>query len=50
MRPEGRFSVVNDERSLAQLTKQLLAVMPTLVVLEATGGIELPLFFPAPST
>lgn len=43
MRPEGRFSVVNDERGLAQLIKQLLAVTPTLVVLEATGGIELPL-------
>jgi transposase len=43
MRPEGRFSVVNDERGLAQLIKELLAVTPTLVVLEATGGIELPL-------
>ena len=43
MRPEGRFSVVNDERGLAQLIEQLLAVTPTLVVLEATGGIELPL-------
>jgi transposase len=43
MRPEGRFSVVNGEHGLAQLIEQLHAVTPTLVVLEATGGIELPL-------
>lgn len=43
MRPEGRFSVVNDEHGLAQLIEQLHTVTPTLVVLEATGGIELPL-------
>lgn len=43
MRPEGRFSVVNNEHGLAQLIEQLHTVTPTLVVLEATGGIELPL-------
>lgn len=43
MRPEGRVSVANDERGLAQLLEQLRAARPTLIVLEATGGIELPL-------
>ena len=43
VRPEGRFSVVNDERGLAELVKQVQAAMPTLIVLEATGGMELPL-------
>ncbi len=31
------------EHGLAQLIERLHAVTPTLVVLEATGGIELPL-------
>jgi transposase len=43
VRPEGRFAFVNDERGLAELVKKLRAVMPTLIVLEATGGMELPL-------
>ena len=43
VRPEGHFSVVNDEHGLAQLLGQLRAITPTLVVLEATGGMELPL-------
>lgn len=43
VRPEGRFSIVNNERGLKQLLERLQAVTPTLVVLEATGGIELPL-------
>lgn len=43
MRPEGRFAVVNDEQGRAQLRERLQAVAPTLVVLEATGGVELPL-------
>jgi transposase len=43
MRPEGRFAVVNDEQGRVQLRERLQAVAPTLVVLEATGGVELPL-------
>jgi transposase len=43
MRPDGRFSCANDAHGLAQLLARLQAVPPTLVVLEATGGMELPL-------
>jgi transposase len=42
VRPEGRFSVDNNEQGLRQLLERLQAVPPTLVVLEATGGMELP--------
>lgn len=43
IRPEGRFAVAHDDAGVAQLLEQLRAVTPTLVVLEATGGMELPL-------
>src|SRR2546430_4191148 len=42
-RPEGRFSAPNDEAGCAQILERLRAVPPTLVVLEATGGVEIPL-------
>ena len=42
-RPGGIRSVPNEEVGFAQLLACLKAVPPTLVVLEATGGIELPL-------
>ena len=42
-RPEGRFSAPNDEAGFAQVLERLRAVPPTLVVLEATGGLEIPL-------
>src|SRR2546428_8408750 len=42
-RPEGRFSAPNDEAGFAQVLERLRAVPPTLVVLEATGGLESPL-------
>src|SRR5213594_4811446 len=42
-RPEGRVSVPNDEAGCAQVLERLRAVPPTLVVLEATGGLEIPL-------
>src|SRR5881409_140892 len=42
-RPEGRFSAPNDEAGCAQVLERLRAVPPTLVVLEATGGLEIPL-------
>lgn len=43
IRPEGRFSVVHDRQGLAQLVDQVQAMRPTLVVLEATGGMEVSL-------
>jgi transposase len=43
LRPEGRFSAPNDEAGFAQVLERLSAVRPTLVVLEATGGLEIPL-------
>src|SRR5256885_11281112 len=42
-RPEGRVSVPNDEAGGAQVLERLRAVPPTLVVLEATGGVGDPL-------
>src|SRR3989440_1609075 len=41
-RPEGRVSVPNDEAGCAQVLERLRAVPPTLVVLEATGGVGVP--------
>ena len=41
VRPEGRFSVVHDEHGLAELVTKLQAIRPALIVLEATGGMEL---------
>jgi transposase len=43
LRPEGQFSAPNDEAGCAQVLERLSAVHPTLVVLEATGGLEIPL-------
>ena len=43
VRPGGRFSVANDKPGVTELVERLQAVRPTLVVIEATGGIELPL-------
>jgi transposase len=43
LRPTGRFVVPNDDSGIAQLLEQLQATAPTLIILEATGGIELPL-------
>ncbi|HEX5544308.1 MAG TPA: IS110 family transposase [Nitrospira sp.] len=43
LRPTGRFVVPNDDAGIAQLLERLQATAPTLILLEATGGIELPL-------
>lgn len=43
LRPEGRCSAPNDEAGCAQALERLSAMHPTLVVLEATGGLEIPL-------
>src|SRR5438093_3708166 len=42
-RPEDRFAASNDEAGCAQVLERLRAMPPTLVVLEATGGWEIPL-------
>jgi transposase len=42
IRPGGRCSVSNDEAGIAQWLDQMKAVHPTLIVLEATGGYEMP--------
>jgi transposase len=42
-RPAGWFTVPNTEAGLTQLLAHLAAEPPTLIVLEATGGVELPL-------
>lgn len=44
VRPTGeRWSVSNDEAGIARLEVHLRELSPVLVVLEATGGLELPL-------
>jgi transposase len=43
VRPEGRFVVAYDEPGLSQLLAWLQTVTPSLVVLEATGGLEVAL-------
>lgn len=43
LRPEGRLTASNDEGGIAEVVEQLRAVMPAVVVLEATGGVEVPL-------
>jgi transposase len=43
VRPAGRFAAPNDEAGVAQVLERLRAVPPTLVVVEATGGLEIPL-------
>lgn len=43
VRPDGRFAVPNEEKGIAQLIERLSAEPPALVVVEATGGFEMPL-------
>jgi transposase len=43
LRPDGRFAVSNDETGFAQLIERMNRVAPVRVVLEATGGLEIPL-------
>jgi transposase len=41
LRPTGdRWAVANDDAGMATLVARLLAVPPTLIVLEATGGYQ----------
>ncbi len=43
VQPETAFQVTNDERGMAIAIGRLQGVKPTLIVLEATGGLEVPL-------
>lgn len=43
LRPEGRFVVPNNETGRAHVIERLQALPVALIVLEATGGLELPL-------
>ncbi len=43
IRPGASFSITHDESAIATLVEQLRALSPTLIVLEATGGMEIPL-------
>lgn len=43
LRPEGGFQVHHTEAGIAQLLDRLHQVAPALIVLEATGGLEVPL-------
>jgi len=43
VRPGTSFSITHSESAIAALVEQLCALSPTLIVLEATGGMEIPL-------
>jgi transposase len=43
VRPGARFSVSNDEPGWATVAAQMRRLAPVLIVLEATGGLEVPL-------
>jgi transposase len=43
LRPEGRYQVPHTEAGIGELVDQLRRVAPALIVLEATGGLEVPL-------
>ena len=43
VRPGAPFSIAHTESAFATLVEQLRALSPTLIVLEATGGMEIPL-------
>jgi transposase len=43
VRPDGQFAVSNDDAGIAQVIERLSAGPPTRVVVEATGGFEMPL-------
>ncbi|ULA63310.1 MAG: hypothetical protein LZF86_110005 [Nitrospira sp.] len=43
VRPGPAFQIAQDERGIAEAVEQLRTLQPTLIVLEATGGLEVPL-------
>lgn len=43
VQPGASFQIPNDESGIAQAVERLHTLQPTLIVLEATGGLEVPL-------
>jgi transposase len=43
VRPGASFSIAHHESAIATLVEQLRPLSPTLILLEATGGMEIPL-------
>jgi transposase len=43
IRPGSSFTIAHDEPAIATLVEQLRTLSPTLIILEATGGLEVPL-------
>ena len=43
VRPGASYSITHDESAIATVVEQLRVLSPTLIVLEATGGMEIPL-------
>ena len=43
IRPGGSFSTTHEESAIATLVEQFRALGPTLILMEATGGMEIPL-------
>jgi len=43
MQPDTAFQIPHDEQGIAQAVERLHILQPTLIVLEATGGLEVPL-------
>jgi transposase len=43
VRPGASYSITHDESAIATVVEQLRVLSPTLIVLEATGGLEIPL-------
>jgi transposase len=43
VQPGTGFQIPNDESGIVQAVERLHALQPTLIVLEATGGLEVPL-------
>ena len=44
VRPGTAFQVTHDDTGMAEVVDKLQAVQPALIVLEATGGLEVPLW------
>ena len=43
VQPGTAFKMANDEQGITAAVNRLQALQPTLIVLEATGGLEVPL-------
>lgn len=43
VQPGTAFQIMNDDRGIAEAVERVQALQPTLIVLEATGGLEVPL-------